>query len=117
MCNNNPAGWESSAAVSHRRSFADTRCDLGHVRSGPRVPTLDTMNHYTGTAVLLLGDGRQFDAAADLTKDSSGSWHGTLTFHDQTLVPVLVNVDAGHLLIDGRRRRSPAPARGSGRGR
>lgn len=59
------------------------------------------MNDYTGTAVLLLGDGRQFDTIADLTKESSDSWRGTLTFHDQGLVPVLVNVDDGHILVDG----------------
>ena len=60
------------------------------------------MNTYQGAAVLLIGDGRQFDTTANLTKDSSGSWRGTLTFHDQALVPVLVNVDDGHVLVDGR---------------
>ena len=60
------------------------------------------MNEFNGTAVLLIADGRQFDTAADLTKDSSGSWRGTLTFHDQSLMPVLLNVDDGHLLVDGR---------------
>lgn len=60
------------------------------------------MTTYQGTAVLLINDGRQFDTAADLTKDSSGSWRGTLTFRDESLVPVLLNVDDGHLLVDGR---------------
>lgn len=60
------------------------------------------MTTYKGPAALLVDDGRQFDAAADLTKDSSGSWRGTLTFHDQSLFPVLLNVDEGHLLVDGR---------------
>lgn len=60
------------------------------------------MTTYSGAAVFLVNDGRQFDTTADLTKDSSGSWRGTLTFHDQALVPVLVNVDDGHVLVDGR---------------
>jgi hypothetical protein len=60
------------------------------------------MTTYKGAAVLLIDDGRQFDTEADLTKDSSGTWRGTLTFHDQSLVPVLLNVDDGHLLVGGR---------------
>ncbi|MFF4346833.1 hypothetical protein [Streptomyces sp. NPDC001530] len=60
------------------------------------------MTTYAGAAVLLIGDGRQFDTAANLAKDSSGTWQGTLTFHDQTLVPVLLNVRDGHVLVDGR---------------
>lgn len=60
------------------------------------------MTTYTGPAVLLVDDGRQFDTAATLAKDSTGTWQGTLTFHDQTLVPMLLNVDDGHLLVDGR---------------
>jgi len=60
------------------------------------------MTTYSGPAVLLVDDGRQFDTTADLAKDSSGSWRGTLTFHDQALVPVLLNIDEGHLLVDGR---------------
>ena len=59
------------------------------------------MNNFSGAAVLLISDGRQFNTAADLTKDSFGSWRGTLTFHDESLVPVLLNVDDGHLLVDG----------------
>lgn len=59
------------------------------------------MTTYTGPAVLLVSDGRQFDTEADLTKDSSGSWRGTLTFHDQALVPALLNIDDGHVLVDG----------------
>lgn len=59
------------------------------------------MTTYQGPAVLLINDSRQFDTSADLTKDSSGSWRGTLTLHDQALVPVLLNVDEGHLLVDG----------------
>jgi hypothetical protein len=37
------------------------------------------MNTYKGAAVLLINDGRQFDTEADLSKDSSGTWRGTLT--------------------------------------
>jgi hypothetical protein len=59
------------------------------------------MSTYKGSAVLLVNDGRQFDTTADLAKDSAGSWHGTLTFHDQALVPVLLNIDDGHVLVDG----------------
>ncbi|MFE2563010.1 hypothetical protein [Streptomyces mirabilis] len=60
------------------------------------------MNTYKGTALLLVDDGRQFDAAADLAKDQSGGWRGTLVFHDEALVPVLLNVRDGHVLVDGR---------------
>lgn len=60
------------------------------------------MNNYKGAATLLLEDGRQFDTAADLTKDTRGSWSGTLTFHEQSLFPVLLNADEGHLLVGGR---------------
>lgn len=60
------------------------------------------MTTRQGHAVLLIDDGRQFDTDAALTKDGSGSWRGTLTFHDQSLVPVLVNVNDGHVLVDGR---------------
>lgn len=60
------------------------------------------MSTYAGTAVLLLDDGRQFDAAASLSKDASGTWNGTLAFHDQALAPVLLNVDSGHILVNGR---------------
>jgi hypothetical protein len=60
------------------------------------------MNTYKGAAVLLINDGRQFDTEVDLSKDSSGTWRGTLTFRDQDLVPMLLNLDDGHLLVDGR---------------
>lgn len=60
------------------------------------------MSNYRGAAVLLLDDGRQFDTEADLTKDARGSWRGTLTFRDESLVPVLLNVQEGHVLVDGR---------------
>jgi len=60
------------------------------------------MTTYQGPAVLLLDDGRQFGTEADLTKDSSGSWRGTLTFRDQALVPVLLSIEDGHVLVDGR---------------
>ncbi|MDT0608898.1 hypothetical protein [Streptomyces lancefieldiae] len=58
------------------------------------------MTTYTGKAILLTEDGTKFDTDADLTKDASGSWRGTLTFHDATLFRALLNVSDGHLLID-----------------
>ena len=60
------------------------------------------MTTYKGAAVLLIDDGRQFDTEAHLTKDTSGTWRGTLTFHDEALTPVLLNVRDAHVLIDGR---------------
>jgi hypothetical protein len=60
------------------------------------------MNTYKGAAVLLINDGRQFETEAHLSKDSSGTWRGTLTFHDQDLVPMLLSVEDGHLLVEGR---------------
>lgn len=60
------------------------------------------MTTHKGAAVLLIDDGRQFDAEAHLTKDPSGDWRGTLTFHDESLVPALLNVRDGHVLVDGR---------------
>lgn len=60
------------------------------------------MTTYKGRAALLVSDGRQLGGEANLTKDPSGDWRGTLAFHDETLVPVLLNVRDGHVLIDGR---------------
>ncbi|WP_405673300.1 hypothetical protein [Streptomyces sp. NBC_01530] len=60
------------------------------------------MTTYQGRAVLLVDDGRQFYTTADLAKDAAGTWQGTLAFHDEALVPVLLNVDSGHVLVDGR---------------
>ncbi|CAM5604809.1 hypothetical protein [Streptomyces coeruleorubidus] len=60
------------------------------------------MTTYKGDATLLVEDGRKFDAEADLTKDSSGSWRGTLTFRDTTLFRALLNISDGHLLIGGK---------------
>jgi hypothetical protein len=59
------------------------------------------MNNYKGKAVLLAEDGRKFDADANLTKDPSDDWRGTLTFHDATLVRALLNITDGHVLVDG----------------
>jgi hypothetical protein len=61
------------------------------------------MTTHKGPAVLLAEDGRKFDAAADLTSTPSGDWRGTLTFHDESLIPVLLNVRDGHALINGKR--------------
>lgn len=59
------------------------------------------MNTYNGKAVLLAEDGREFDADAILSKDPSGDWRGTLTFHDATLVRALLNITDGHVLVHG----------------
>ncbi|MPY47181.1 hypothetical protein [Streptomyces acidicola] len=58
------------------------------------------MTTYKGDAILLAEDGREFETEAELTKDSSGSWRGTLTFRDVTLFRALLNISDGHLLID-----------------
>lgn len=60
------------------------------------------MTTYKGPAVLLVENGRRFDATADLASAPSGDWRGTLTFHDESLVPALLNVQDGHVLINGR---------------
>lgn len=60
------------------------------------------MTTYKGAALLLIGDGRQFTAEADLSKDSSGTWRGILAFADEEHVPVLLNVREGQVRIDGR---------------
>ncbi|MGV9588310.1 hypothetical protein [Streptomyces tendae] len=57
------------------------------------------MTTYQGPATLLVEDGRKFEADANLTKDQSGGWRGTLTFHDVPLIPVLLNVRDGHVLV------------------
>ncbi|MER5903053.1 hypothetical protein ABT150_23590 [Streptomyces mirabilis] len=57
------------------------------------------MSTYKGRATLWLPDGRQLDANADLSKDTVGSWRGTLAFHDEEHIPVLVNVRDGVLHV------------------
>ncbi|MCI3155553.1 hypothetical protein ELQ39_28180 [Streptomyces sp. GB4-14] len=59
------------------------------------------MNTYSGPAVLLVEDGSKFDTEAELSKDASGSWSGTLTLRDATLFRTLLNVTDGHLLVNG----------------
>ncbi|MFI6495026.1 hypothetical protein [Streptomyces sp. NPDC050564] len=59
------------------------------------------MTAYKGEAVLWLGDGRQFVASADLSKDQTGTWSGTLTLADDEHLPVYVNVREGALHIGG----------------
>lgn len=58
------------------------------------------MTTYKGPAVLLAEDGRKFDTEADLSKDSAGTWQGTLTFHDATLFRTLLNITDGHVLVN-----------------
>lgn len=58
------------------------------------------MNRYTGSALLLLEDAREVATAADLTKDASGTWHGTLTFAVTATTTDLINLREGRLRID-----------------
>jgi hypothetical protein len=60
------------------------------------------MTTHKGPAVLLLADGRQFTAAADLSKDDSGSWRGTLTFPTEARTPELINLREGWVRINER---------------
>lgn len=61
------------------------------------------MTAYKGTATLRLVDGRQFAATADLSKDQTGTWRGTLVFADGDHFPALVNVREGTLHVGGNR--------------
>lgn len=76
---------------------ADRRGDSPHAA----CTSVGGMTTHRGTAVLLLENGSKFDTEAALTKDASGSWSGTLTFHDATLFRDLLNVTDGHLLVNG----------------
>lgn len=58
------------------------------------------MNTHRGTAVLLL-DGRELTAVANLSKDSTGSWSGTLSFPASARTPELLNLRHGQLRVDG----------------
>lgn len=57
------------------------------------------MNTYKGVAALWLADGRHFAATANLSKDQTGTWQGTLVFAGMDDFPVLVNVREGALRI------------------
>jgi hypothetical protein len=59
------------------------------------------MNTYKGAATMWLADGRQFAATAELSKDASGTWRGTLAFAGMDDLPVLVNVTEGTLSVNG----------------
>jgi hypothetical protein len=59
------------------------------------------MSTYKGPAALWFADGRQIAAKADLTKDRSGPWRGTLSCADEEHVPVLMSVRDGVLQIGG----------------
>jgi len=60
------------------------------------------MTTHRGTTVLLLDGGRELAAAANLSKDSTGSWFGTLTFPASVRTPELLNLRHGQLRVDGR---------------
>ncbi|MEU0344620.1 hypothetical protein ABZ092_38210 [Streptomyces bobili] len=51
--------------------------------------------------MLLLGDGREMDTAADLSKDETGTWSGTLTFPAEGRTPELLNIAEGRIKIGG----------------
>lgn len=57
------------------------------------------MTTYKGAATMWLADGRQFPALADLSKDSTSTWRGTLVFAGMDDFPVLVNVQEGALHV------------------
>lgn len=60
------------------------------------------MSTYKGTAVLLLDDGRQLAAEANLRTDGAGSWSGTLVFPESAKTPDLLNLTEGTIRIAGR---------------
>jgi hypothetical protein len=70
---------------------------------GPRASTsVDGMSTHRGTAVLLLEDGRELAAEANLSKDGVGNWSGTLTFPAAAKTPELLNSTEATLRIGGR---------------
>jgi hypothetical protein len=60
------------------------------------------MTTYKGTALLLLDVDTQLAAGADLSKDASGTWRGTLTFPAEGRTLELMNLVTGTLRISGR---------------
>lgn len=60
------------------------------------------MTTHRGTAVLLLDGGRELTADANLTKDSAGTWSGSLTFPAGAKTPGLLNLADGTLRIGDR---------------
>ena len=67
-----------------------------------RPPSVSGMTTHRGTAVLLLEDGRELTAEANLSKDSTGNWSGTLAFPAAAKTPGLLNLTEGALRINGR---------------
>jgi hypothetical protein len=60
------------------------------------------MNTYKGTVLLLLDVDTQLATGADLSKDASGTWSGTLTFPAAARTPELMNLVTGTLRISER---------------
>lgn len=60
------------------------------------------MSTHRGTAVLLLDDGRELTAEANLSKDGAGTWSGTLAFPAGAKTPGLLNLTEGVLRVGGR---------------
>jgi hypothetical protein len=60
------------------------------------------MNTYKGAALLILDVDTQLATGADLSKNASGTWRGTLTFPAEGRTPELMNLATGTLRISGR---------------
>lgn len=60
------------------------------------------MSTHRGAAVLLLEDGRELTAEANLAKDDAGSWSGMLVFPVAAKTPDLLNLRHGRLRVVGR---------------
>ncbi|WP_406122876.1 hypothetical protein OHQ89_12190 [Streptomyces canus] len=67
------------------------------------------MNTHRGTAVLLLENGQQLTAEADLSKDGAGSWSGTLLFPAAAKSLGLLNVTEGALQVGDQEGRFVRP--------
>jgi hypothetical protein len=60
------------------------------------------MNTYKGTSLLILDVDTLLPVGADLSKDASDTWSGTLTFPAEARTPELMNLATGALRISGR---------------
>lgn len=60
------------------------------------------MTTHRGTAVLLLDNGRELAADANLSKGDTGTWSGTLVFPAGAKTPGLLNLADGTLRVGGR---------------
>lgn len=60
------------------------------------------MATHRGAVALLLEDGRELAAEANLSRDNAGTWAGSLSFPAEAKTPGLLNLSEGTLRIDGR---------------